>query len=99
MEPSQGLSTELLFHETKDGRTRLECRFVGDLLWLSQMLMAKLFPTNERNINLHVKKPLAEGYAYAVRMLGKRTTDEDGLFELNKVAEGLPKKKGGSDAT
>jgi hypothetical protein len=98
-EPTQGLSTQFLFYETEGGRPPLECRAVDDSQWLSQVLMAELFPTYKQNINVHVKKLLVEGRANAVRMLGKRTTDEDGLIELNKITEGFPKKKGGSDAT
>ncbi len=37
----------------------------------------------------------AEGEAYAVRMLGKESTDEKSLGELGEVATRLAKKKGG----
>ncbi|MBF0342126.1 MAG: hydroxyacid dehydrogenase, partial [Magnetococcales bacterium] len=29
---------EILLYETEDGRTRVECRFVEETLWLSQAL-------------------------------------------------------------
>ncbi len=58
---SQGGGTEFLLYETEDGRTRVECRFVDDSLWLSQALMVELFQTSKQNISLHVKNVLAEG--------------------------------------
>ncbi len=41
----------------------------------------------------------AEGEAYAVRMLGKESTDEKSLGELGQIAARLNKKKGGRDAS
>jgi hypothetical protein len=60
-EPDQTAGNEFLLYETEDGRTRVECRFVDDSLWLSQALMAELFQTSKQNISLHVKNVLAEG--------------------------------------
>ena len=57
----QAAGTEFLLYETEDGRTRVECRFVDDSLWLPQALMADLFQTSKQNISLHVKNVLAEG--------------------------------------
>lgn len=31
---------EFLLYQTEDGRTRVECRFAEETLWLSQVLMA-----------------------------------------------------------
>lgn len=52
---------EILLYQTEDGRTRIECRFEDDTLWLSQALMADLFQTTVPNINLHIKNILSEG--------------------------------------
>ena len=60
-EPGQAPGTEFLLYETEDGRTRVECRFVDETLWLSQVLMAELFQTSKQNISLHVKNVLTEG--------------------------------------
>ena len=37
---------EILLYQTEDGRTRIECRFEDNTLWLSQTLMADLFQTS-----------------------------------------------------
>jgi hypothetical protein len=52
---------ELLLYETEDGRTRVECRFVADTLWLAQAGMAELFQTSKQNIAKHLKAVFAEG--------------------------------------
>ena len=52
---------EFLLYETEDGRTRVECRFAEDTLWLSQAMMAELFQTSPQNITLHLKALYAEG--------------------------------------
>ena len=52
---------EILLYQTEDGRTRIECRFEDNTLWLSQTLMADLFQTTVPNINLHIKNILSEG--------------------------------------
>jgi len=52
---------EFLLYETEDGRTRVECRFSEDTLWLSQAMMAELFQTSPQNITLHLKALYSEG--------------------------------------
>lgn len=54
-------SGEFLLYETEDGRTRVECRFAEDTLWLSQAMMAELFQSSPQNITLHLKALYAEG--------------------------------------
>jgi Virulence protein len=52
---------EILLYQTEDGRTRIECRFENETLWLTQAQMAELFQTTPQNITLHVKALYAEG--------------------------------------
>lgn len=52
---------EFLLYETEDGRTRVECRFAEETLWLSQATMAELFQTSPQNITLHLKALYVEG--------------------------------------
>ncbi len=52
---------EIVLYQTDDGRTRIECRFADESLWLSQALMAELFQTTPQNITLHLKALYAEG--------------------------------------
>jgi len=52
---------EIVLYQTEDGRTRLDCRFVADTLWLSQALMAELFQKDVRTINEHLRNIFEEG--------------------------------------
>lgn len=52
---------EILLYQTDDGRTRLECRFQDDTIWLSQAMMAELYQTSKQNVSLHLKNLYEEG--------------------------------------
>ena len=52
---------EFLLYRSEDGRSRLEIRFDGETLWLTQAQMAELFQTTPQNITLHLKAVFAEG--------------------------------------
>ena len=52
---------EFLLYETQDGKSRVECRFQNETIWLSQALMAELFAKNVRTINEHLKNLYEEG--------------------------------------
>lgn len=59
--PPAGSAGEFILYQTEDGRTRIECRFDHDTLWLTQLQLAELFQTSVPNINLHLKAIFAEG--------------------------------------
>ncbi|MCK6574937.1 virulence RhuM family protein [Myxococcota bacterium] len=61
MTPSEAPKGELVLYQTDDGRTRIECRFEGNTIWLTQLQLAELFETSVPNINLHLKAVYAEG--------------------------------------
>jgi hypothetical protein len=52
---------EIILYQTEDGRTRVECRFVDETLWLSQALIAELFQVTVPTVNEHLKNIIAEG--------------------------------------
>ncbi len=52
---------EFLLYQSEDGRTRVECRFVEDTLWLTQAVMAELYQKDVRTINEHLKNAFEEG--------------------------------------
>ncbi|MES1951930.1 hypothetical protein S4A8_13795 [Salinisphaera sp. S4-8] len=53
-------SGEVLFYQTADGKTRIECRFEDDTVWLTQALMADLYQKDVRTVNEHLKNIFAE---------------------------------------
>ncbi|MGA2246365.1 MAG: virulence RhuM family protein [Verrucomicrobiota bacterium] len=46
---------EIVLYPTPDGRTRVECRFAGETVWLTQALMAELFDISIPTVNEHLK--------------------------------------------
>jgi hypothetical protein len=52
---------EFVLYQTSDGKTRIECRFDGETIWLTQRLMAELFQKDVRTINEHVQNIFDEG--------------------------------------
>jgi hypothetical protein len=48
-------ASSLLLYQSEDGQTRVQCRFEGETLWLTQVQMAELFQTTTSNINIHLK--------------------------------------------
>jgi hypothetical protein len=58
-EPSP--NSDFILYQTEDGRTRIQCRFENETVWLSQAQIAELFQTSVPNINLHLKAIYTEG--------------------------------------
>jgi hypothetical protein len=52
---------EILLYQTDDGRTRVECRFQDDTIWLSQAMMAELFQIGIGTVNHHLKAIYEDG--------------------------------------
>ena len=53
--------SDLILYQTEDGRTRIQCRFENETLWLTQAQIAELFQTTPQNVTLHLKAIFAEG--------------------------------------
>jgi hypothetical protein len=53
--------SEMVFYQTEDGRTRVECRFEEGTLWLTQAQIAELFQTTPQNVTLHLGAVYEEG--------------------------------------
>jgi hypothetical protein len=53
-------SGEIVLYQTEDGRTRIQCRFENETIWLTQKLLAELFQKDVRTINEHIQNILSE---------------------------------------
>ena len=60
-DPTPLPSSSLIFYQTEDGGTRVECRFEDETLWLTQIQIAELFQTSVQNISLHLRLLYQEG--------------------------------------
>lgn len=75
-QPPEG---EFLLYQTEDGHTRIECRFSGETIWLSQANMADLYQTSKQNVSLHLKNLYEEGELIENRVVKEYlTTGPDG---------------------
>ena len=54
-------ASSLILYQTEDGRTRIQCRFEDDTVWLTQQQMTELFQTTQQNVSLHVRNIYEEG--------------------------------------
>ena len=70
---------QFMLYQTKDVRTRIEYRFAGETIWLSQANMAELYQTTKQNIRLHLKNLYEEGELVENRVVKEYlTTGPDG---------------------
>ena len=83
--PPQG---EILLYQTEDGRTRVECRFENETLWLSQALIAELFEKDVRTINEHLQNIYEEGELEPEATIRKfRIVRREGNREVARLIE------------
>ena len=54
-------SGEFFTYRTEDGQLRLNVRFDGETVWLTQAALAELFQTTPQNITLHIRAIFEEG--------------------------------------
>ncbi|QQS06919.1 MAG: virulence RhuM family protein [Fibrobacterota bacterium] len=52
---------EFILFQADDGRTRIQCRFENESIWLTQATLAELFRTTTQNITLHLKAIYGQG--------------------------------------
>ena len=60
-QPSPPARSQFLVYQTEDGTLKLDVRFEGETVWLTQQHMAELFQTSKQNVGQHLKSILAEG--------------------------------------
>ncbi len=53
--------SSIVLYRTEDGRTRIQCRFENETIWLTQVQIAELFQTTVPNVNQHIKAIYDEG--------------------------------------
>lgn len=70
---------EILFYQTGDGKTRLECRFEDETIWLSQSMLCDLYQKSKATISEHLKNIFQEGELEEEAVVRNfRTTASDG---------------------
>lgn len=78
--------SDLILYQTEDGRTRIQCRFEDETVWLAQQQMADLFQTTKQNVSLHVLNIFKEGELQADSVVKESlTTAADGKNYRTKL--------------
>ena len=58
---SDAPQSSIVLYRTEDGRTRIQCRFEDETMWLTQAQIAELFQVTVPTVNEHIKGILADG--------------------------------------
>ena len=75
----QPAKSQFLIYQAEDGRTRIDVRFEGETVWLTQQLMAELFQTTKQNVGQHLKNVFEDGELAEASVVKKFfTTAADG---------------------
>ena len=93
MDNDETPKSEIILYQTEDGRTRIQCRFENETIWVTQALIAELFQKDVRTINEHLVNIFDEGELSReatirnfriVRIEGKREVSRE--IEHNNLA-------------
>ena len=52
---------QIIIYQSEDGETRIDVKFSGETMWLSQQQMAELYQTTRTNIVQHIRNIYADG--------------------------------------
>jgi hypothetical protein len=53
--------SQFLVYRTQDGKLKIDVRFEGETVWLTQQQMAELFQTSVPNVSMHIRNVFDEG--------------------------------------
>lgn len=54
-------NNQIIIYQGEDGQTRIDVKFTGDTVWLSQQQMAELYQTSRSNVVEHLQHIYDEG--------------------------------------
>lgn len=80
--------SQILIYKAEDGQTKIEVRFDGDTVWLTQSALAELFQTTKQNISQHIKNIFDEGeLKQNATVKYFLTVQSEGLREVSRELE------------
>ncbi|HEY2511613.1 MAG TPA: virulence RhuM family protein [Polyangiaceae bacterium] len=81
-------SSEIVFYQGEDGRSRIQVRLDGLTVWLTQRLLAELFQKDVRTINEHLQNIFEEGEADPAATIRKfRIVQTEGSREVARLVD------------
>jgi hypothetical protein len=54
-------NSQIVIYKTSDGKTKIDVRFEGETVWLTQNVIAELFQTTKQNVGQHIGNIFSEG--------------------------------------
>ena len=88
MPDNQPPQSSIILYQTEDGRTRIQCRFENETIWLTQALVAELFQKDVRTINEHLGNIFEEGELNREATIRKfRIVRREGIREVTREVE------------
>lgn len=86
--PDKAPETSIVLYRTEDGRTRIQCRFEGGTIWLTQRLIAELFQVTVPTVNEHLEGIYADGEAAPEATIRKfRIVQTEGARQVSREVE------------
>lgn len=80
--------SEIILYRSEDGRTRLDCRFEDETLWLTQAQIAELYQKDVRTINEHLLNIFDERELDREATIRKfRIVRQEGSREVSRAIE------------
>jgi len=80
--------SEIILYQTEVGRTRVQCRFENETVWLTQALIAELFEKDVRTINEHLVNIFDEGELRREAIIRKvRIVRIEGARQVTRAVE------------
>jgi hypothetical protein len=78
----------MILYQTEDGRTRIQCRFEEETVWLTQKLLAELFQIGVNTVNHHLKAVFAEGELQPEATIRRyRIVQDEGVRQITREIE------------
>ena len=72
-------NNQIIIYQGEDGETRIEVKFTGETVWLSQQQLCELYNTSKANVSEHIKHIYEDGELDEDSVVRKfRTTAADG---------------------
>jgi hypothetical protein len=81
--PSEG---QFLVYQAEDGKLKIDVRFEGETVWLTQGQMAELFQTTQQNVSLHLQNVYSEGE------LERKSTHKESLLVRQEGARSVQRR-------
>lgn len=78
-------NNQIIIYQSEDGNTRIEVKFSGETVWLSQQQMAELYQTSRSNVAEHIRHIYEDGELDENSTCRKfRQVRQEGIRQVNR---------------